>query len=221
VQPGAHQVANAAAAAAMALAVGLSLGRVAEALSASRPVSRWRMELTERADGLVVVNDAYNANPASMVAALGSLSEIGRRGGRRTVAVLGEMKELGEGAPEEHRLVGRAAAEAAVDVVVAVGEEARGIAEGAEQTAGWTGVVVRTAGREQACDWVRENVAARDAVLVKASRGAALEVVAECLLEQHGTTPGEPAQPSAQPSGRTPVQTPPDDTEVNTEVQQP
>jgi UDP-N-acetylmuramoyl-tripeptide--D-alanyl-D-alanine ligase len=217
VQPGAHQVANAAAAAAMAIAVGLSLGRVAEALSAARPVSRWRMELDQRADGLVVVNDAYNANPASMVAAIGSLVEIGRRGPRRTVAVLGEMKELGPGALEDHRAVGRAAAEAGVDVLVVVGEAARGIAEGAEATAGWAGSVVRTVGREQACEWVRDNVSADDAVLVKASRGAALEVVAECLLEEGATTPGGPARPSGHP----PAQTPPDDTEVNTEVQQP
>jgi UDP-N-acetylmuramoyl-tripeptide--D-alanyl-D-alanine ligase len=188
-QTGRHQVANAAAAAAMALAVGVSLDAVADALSAARSTSRWRMELAERADGLLVVNDAYNANPASMAAAIDALAAIGGRRGRRTVAVLGEMKELGDGALEAHREVGRAAAAAGVDLVVAVGEPARGIAEGAGGTPGWQGEAVLTAGRDEAMAWVRDNVAARDVVLVKASRGAALEKIADGLLEEEGPTP--------------------------------
>ncbi|MCW2793259.1 MAG: hypothetical protein JWO76_2357 [Nocardioides sp.] len=187
-QSGAHQVANAAAAAAMALAVGLPLGLVTDALTGAQPTSRWRMELTERPDGLVVVNDAYNANPASMVAAIEALVAIGRHRTRRTVAVLGEMKELGEGAPAAHREVGRAAAEAGVDVLLVVGEAAGGIAEGARDTQGWRGEAFLTAGRAEAMAWVRENVAAPDVVLVKASRGAALEAIAEGLLEGEVTT---------------------------------
>ncbi|HQR25789.1 MAG TPA: UDP-N-acetylmuramoyl-tripeptide--D-alanyl-D-alanine ligase [Nocardioides sp.] len=181
-QLGAHQVENAAAAAAMALAVGLPLRAVAAALTASRQVSRWRMELTQRADGLVVVNDAYNANPASMAAALDTLTTIGRRAGRRTLAVLGEMRELGADAPAEHRGVGRHAAEAGVDVVVTVGPEADAISDGTRDVPGWQGRAVRTAGREEALAWVRENVSAEDVVLVKASRGAGLERVADGLL---------------------------------------
>jgi len=200
-QSGVHQVLNAAAAAAMALAAGLPLQQVADALTAAQPLSRWRMEIHERSDGLVVVNDSYNANPASMTAAIDALVAIGGRRDGRTVAVLGEMKELGAGALEDHRAVGRAAAVAGVDVVVAVGEPARGIAEGAESSAGWPGVALHTAGRDEALSWVRKNVAAQDVVLVKASRGAALEVVADGLLEEEGTTPVTP--------------------EVNTEVQQP
>ncbi len=91
----------------------------------------WRMEVHERDDGLLLVNDAYNANPASMVAALGTVGGIGARRGRRTVAVLGEMKELGTDHDAGHREVGRAAAAAGIDVVVVVGEAAAGIAEGA------------------------------------------------------------------------------------------
>ena len=72
-------------------------------------LSPWRMELRERADGLVVVNDAYNANPDSMRAALTTLAEIGRRSGSRTVAVLGEMRELGDTSEEEHRALGHLA----------------------------------------------------------------------------------------------------------------
>ena len=200
-QSGAHQVLNAAAAAAMALAAGLSLRPVADALTAAQPLSRWRMEIHERTDGLVVVNDSYNANPASMTAAIDALVAIGGRRGRRTVAVLGEMKELGAGALEDHRTVGRAAAAAGVDVVVAVGDPARGIGEGAEATPGWPGVAVHTAGRAEALSWVRENVSAQDVVLVKASRGAALEVIADGLLQEEGPTPVTP--------------------EVNTEVQLP
>jgi UDP-N-acetylmuramoyl-tripeptide--D-alanyl-D-alanine ligase len=199
-QTGAHQVPNAAAAAAMALAVGVPLAQVAEALTAARPASRWRMELHERADGLVVVNDAYNANPASMVAAIDALAAIGR-GGRRTVAVLGEMKELGADAQDDHLAVGRAAAEAGVDVVLAVGDPARGIAEGASGMAGWPGVAVPTAGRDEALSWLRENVTARDVVLVKASRGAALEVIADGLLQEGD---GTPVTPEVTPEERRP-----------------
>ncbi len=174
---GAHQVANATAAAAMALAVGLPLEAVAAALSGAADSSPMRMELHERADGLVVVNDAYNANPASMEAALEALIAIGARGGRRTVAVLGEMRELGPTAYDEHVGVGRRARELGVDVVVAVGPEAAGIAAGAGDEA------ILTAGRAEALAWVRENVAGADVVLVKASRGAALETIADGLLE--------------------------------------
>ncbi|WP_435747838.1 UDP-N-acetylmuramoyl-tripeptide--D-alanyl-D-alanine ligase [Nocardioides sp. SYSU DS0663] len=182
-QVGAHQVANATAAAAMALAAGVDPEAAAEALGTAEPGSRWRMEVHERADGLVVVNDAYNANPASVRAALEALAAIGRRGARRTVAVLGEMRELGPTAHEDHVAVGRAAAEAGVDVVVAVGEPAAGFVTGAREVPGWTGEAILTAGRDEALSWVRKNAAAGDAVLVKASRGVALEVVAEGLLE--------------------------------------
>jgi UDP-N-acetylmuramoyl-tripeptide--D-alanyl-D-alanine ligase len=181
-QSGRHQVTNAAAAAAMAVAAGVPFADVATALGTAQPASRWRMELHERADGLIVVNDAYNANPASMVAALDALAGIGARRGRRTVAVLGEMMELGAGALDSHREVGRAAAELGIDVVVVVDEAARGIADGLADGEGKATVVV-TAGRDQALEWVRNNVAAEDVVLVKASRGVALEVLADKLLE--------------------------------------
>jgi UDP-N-acetylmuramoyl-tripeptide--D-alanyl-D-alanine ligase len=181
-QPGAHQVANATAAAAMALAVGVDLAHCARALTAAVPESRWRMELHERADGVVVVNDAYNANPASMAAAIDALAAIGARRSGRTVAVLGEMLELGDAGEEEHLAVGRYAARRGIDVVVAVGDPAAGIARGASEVDQWPGRAVTTAGRDQALTWVRENVAAADVVLVKASRGAALETVAAGLL---------------------------------------
>lgn len=181
-QVGAFQWRNAAAAAAMALAAGLDLDTVADALGDAEPASRWRMELGERADGLVVLNDSYNANPESVRAALDTLAGIGASSGRRTVAVLGEMLELGEGARAAHHHVGAYAAEVGVDVLVTVGPAADPIREG-HDAAGSGGVSIPTAGRDAAVDWLRHNVSAADVVLVKASRGAALELIAEELLQ--------------------------------------
>ncbi len=189
-QSGSHQVANATAAAAMALAAGVGLDDCARSLTAAVPTSRWRMELHERSDGMVVVNDAYNANPASMAAAIDALVAIGQRRGARTAAVLGVMLELGESSEDDHRAVGRYAAERGVDVLVAVGTDAAAIAAGAESVPQWRGETVTPVGREDALAWVRKNVAAADAspgswvVLVKASRGAALESVADGLLDE-------------------------------------
>ncbi|MEO5853521.1 MAG: UDP-N-acetylmuramoyl-tripeptide--D-alanyl-D-alanine ligase [Nocardioides sp.] len=179
---GAHQVPNAAAAAALALALGLPLGGIVAALGTARPSSRWRMELHERADGVVVINDAYNANPESMVAAIEALGEIGARRGARTIAVLGGMRELGAASPTAHAEVGAAAARRGVDVLVTVGPEGDPMADSALATTGWGGTAVRTAGRDDASAWVRNNVRPGDVVLVKASRGVALEHVADGLL---------------------------------------
>jgi UDP-N-acetylmuramoyl-tripeptide--D-alanyl-D-alanine ligase len=187
-QSGAHQVLNAAAAVAMATAAGVPFAEAAAALDGATPASPWRMELHERADGLLVVNDAYNANPASMAAAIDALAAIGARTDRRTVAVLGEMRELGADSESGHQEVGRAAAAAGLDVILVIGEAAQGIAAGARQAEGWQGEVIVTAGRTDALVWLRENAVARDVVLVKASRGAALEVVADGLLGTGGQT---------------------------------
>jgi UDP-N-acetylmuramoyl-tripeptide--D-alanyl-D-alanine ligase len=185
-EPGRHQVDNAAAAGAMAMAAGLDFVSVVRALEQARSLSRWRMELTEVPGGPVVVNDAYNANPASMRAALDALAGIGAHRSGRTVAVLGEMKELGESAAAEHRGVGGYAAAAGVDVLLVVGEAAAGMVDGAATVGGWPGQALFMEGRDEALAWLRENVAADDVVLVKASRGAALETVAQGLAE--GTT---------------------------------
>ncbi|MGN0065038.1 MAG: UDP-N-acetylmuramoyl-tripeptide--D-alanyl-D-alanine ligase [Nocardioides sp.] len=187
-QIGRHQVQNALAATAMATALGVGLDVVPAALNAAEPRSRWRMERLERPDGLVVVNDAYNANPESVEAALRALLDLGRVG-RRTVAVLGEMRELGPDTESGHLRVGRFAAEHGVDVVVAVGEPAAGIARGAESAVGWAGTAVHTAGRDEALEWLRQNVSAADVVLVKASRGAALEHIVEGLIVEGTTAP--------------------------------
>jgi UDP-N-acetylmuramoyl-tripeptide--D-alanyl-D-alanine ligase len=178
---GEHQAINATAVAATAVATGLELDRVAAGLGAVTALSHWRMELRERADGLVVVNDAYNANPDSMRAALETLADLGRRSGRRTVAVLGEMRELGPHADEAHATVGRLLDELGIDDAVVVGPEAAAIR--GERTRPVESV-------DEAVGWLRHNVHGTDLVLVKASRGARLERVADALLEESGTGEG-------------------------------
>lgn len=190
-QIGEHQVPNAAAAAALALGAGVAAARVAEGLCASTPVSRWRMEPHARSDGLLVVNDAYNANPDSMVAALEAVTQIGRRTGRRTVAVLGEMRELGGDERRGHLDVGGVVGSLGVDLLVTIGPTAAVIAEGARSVPSWRGAAIITAGRDEALAWVRDNVTAGDVVLVKASRGAALEHVVDGLLAD-GRDEGDP-----------------------------
>jgi UDP-N-acetylmuramoyl-tripeptide--D-alanyl-D-alanine ligase len=170
---GAHQATNATAVAAVGLALGLDLDAVADSLGAVEVLSPWRMELRQRADGLVVVNDAYNANPDSMRAALDTLADLGRRSGRRTVAVLGEMRELGPTAGAEHAAIGRVLDELGIDEAVVVGPEAAAI----------RGRRTRTAESvPEALGWLRQNVLGTDLVLVKASRGARLERIADALL---------------------------------------
>ena len=116
---------NALAAAAVGLELGIPLEACAEALARAR-VSRWRMETFETPEGILVINDAYNANPESMAAAL--KAAIVMAGDRRVVAVLGHMAELGDIAPEEHERVGELAARLGVDRLITVGTEAKSIA---------------------------------------------------------------------------------------------
>jgi UDP-N-acetylmuramoyl-tripeptide--D-alanyl-D-alanine ligase len=174
---GAHQALNAAAAAAAALALGLTPAQVGEALAAVTTLSQWRMELRELASGVTVLNDTYNANPDSMRAALDALAVIGADPSvLRTVAVLGEMRELGETGDAEHVAIGEYAVRLGVDQLVVIGEPARGIHRGAEAAA--TTFVPDNAA---AVAWLHEQVRAGDAVLFKASRGARLDEVAAAL----------------------------------------
>ena len=177
----------------MALAAGVDLEPVADALADAAPgLAAGGWSCTSAPTGCVVVNDAYNANPASMRAALEALAAIGGRRGRRTVAVLGEMLELGDGAAAAHReRRRRTPPRAGVDVLVAVGRGRRGDRRRRRRRRGWAGAAIATAGRDEALAWVRENVAAGDVVLVKASRGAALETIADGLLDRE-TEEGAP-----------------------------
>ena len=169
-----HQVQNAATALAALAALGLPRPE-----SVDVDFARWRGEEQELPGGGLLINDAYNANPVSMRAALAYLAE--RAGDRRRVAILGDMAELGRTGPEYHREVGAAASELGVDELLAVGELARGYLEG--------GVPGRwVANVHDALRQVDELVRPGDAVLVKASRAVGLEAVAAALTQIRATT---------------------------------
>lgn len=185
---GRHQVSNAVAAAAAALALGLPLSQIASALSAATTRSAWRMELHTAPGEVAVLNDAYNANPDSMAAALRTLAEIGERRrhsypSARTWAVLGEMLELGETAQAEHRAIGDLAGHLGISRIIAIGENAKAIHEGAVQ-AGLSGEEsVLVDDKAAALAKLTAQLAPGDVVLVKASRGVALETLAAALLD--------------------------------------
>jgi len=168
-----HQVQNAATALAALAALGLPQPEAVDV-----EFARWRGEEQELPGGGLLINDAYNANPVSMRAALAYLAE--RAGDRRRVAILGDMAELGRTGPEYHREVGAAASELGVDELLAVGELARGYLEG--------GVPGRwVANVHDALRQVDELVHLGDAVLVKGSRAVGLEAVAAALTQIRAT----------------------------------
>lgn len=170
---GQHHGPNAAAAAAVAVCLGLDLATVGERLATAGPRSPHRMARHERADGVVVIDDSYNANPEAVASVLRSVAEL--TAGRR-VAVLGEMLELGDESAERHAEAGQLAAELGFDRVVAVGEAAAPIAG----AAGDLGLAVPDVDAAVAAlePWLRDG----DVVVVKASRGARLERVVDRLL---------------------------------------
>ena len=164
-----HQAQNAAAALAALDALGLPRPERVDV-----DFARWRGDEEELPGGGLLINDAYNANPVSMRAALAYLGE--RAGERRRVAVLGDMAELGRTAPAYHREVGEAAAELGIDELLAVGDLARGYLEGGVRGR-WV-ANVHDAVRE-----IGDVVRPGDAVLVKASRAVGLEAVAAALTQ--------------------------------------
>ena len=198
---GEHNASNAAAAAAVATAVGVPLADIARSLAAATSTSRWRMEVHERGDGVTVINDAYNANPDSMRAALKALAAVGR--GRpqraRTIAVLGEMRELGESSTEEHDAVGRLAVRLDISRLLVVGEPARPMHLGACLEGSWGEESVFVEDNAQALSWLRDNLAPGDVVLLKASRAAGLEKVAEALVADSPPTSSQTSPPTAPP----------------------
>ncbi|MFE5300995.1 UDP-N-acetylmuramoyl-tripeptide--D-alanyl-D-alanine ligase [Streptomyces sp. NPDC056632] len=184
---GEHHVSNALAAAAVAHELGMPVEEIATALSEAGTLSRWRMEVTERPDGVTIVNDAYNANPESMRAALRALAAMGRPAqarGCRTWAVLGKMAELGDESLAEHDAVGRLAVRLNVSKLVAVGDrEASWLQLGAYNEGSWGEESVHVSDAQAAVDLLRSELRPGDIVLVKASRSVGLERVALALLE--------------------------------------
>lgn len=176
---GEHHVANALAVAGVAHAVGMPVAEIADQLSRARAVSRWRMEVTERPDGVTVVNDAYNANPESTRAALKALASMAS--GRRTWAVLGEMLELGDDSAAEHDGIGRLAVRLNIDRLVAVGDGARPIHQGASLEGSWSGESTWVPDRAAAAELLSKELSSGDVVLVKSSRDAGLRYLGDEL----------------------------------------
>jgi len=168
-QSGVHQVVNACAAAATALAVGEPLPAIAQRLSATENTSPMRMAVSQRDDGLIVIDDTYNANPESMRAALKALVSIGSRRGGRTIAVLGPMRELGTVSTSAHAEVGAFARAHGVDIVLSVGPAAH--------PAG--GIALSDI--QSALTWLEDHLGPDDTVLVKASRAAELDIIAHTI----------------------------------------
>jgi UDP-N-acetylmuramoyl-tripeptide--D-alanyl-D-alanine ligase len=178
---GEHQAMNAAMAATVALDLGAPLDRVADGL-AGATTAAWRMDVTRTPEAITVVNDAYNASPTSMAAALRSFRHLSAA--KRRLAVLGEMLELGDHSRAEHEAIGRLAVDCDVDIVIAVGAAAQPIADG---TAAAGGQVIAVEDVDGALAAVTEHARKGDAVLVKASRAVGLERVAEALTAEVGT----------------------------------
>jgi UDP-N-acetylmuramoyl-tripeptide--D-alanyl-D-alanine ligase len=179
---GAHNVANALGAAAVARELGIPAADIAAALSEAMPASHWRMEVTDRVDGVTVVNDAYNANPESMRAALEAVRHIAA--GRRAHVVLGGMAELGARSASEHERLGETAARLGPASLIVVGEEA--VLTGARRVESWSGDGVVVGDVEAALVELRRRLRPGDVVLAKGSRVNGLERVAAALLEVSG-----------------------------------
>ena len=177
---GRHQVSNALAVAATAISLGISPEVVAEALSNAGPRSPWRMQVEQGANDVTVINDAYNANPDSMQAALVAAADIANA--RRLGIVVGEMLELGTHSRSAHVELGTAVAKAAPAWVIAVGSVAEQIESGAVSAGLSPEVISRVDNAPTAIRKALELVQPGDVVLIKASRGIGLEVVAQTLV---------------------------------------
>jgi UDP-N-acetylmuramoyl-tripeptide--D-alanyl-D-alanine ligase len=183
---GEHQVSNTLGAAAVAYGLGMAVPAIADALSAARPRASGRLEVTERPDGVTIVNDAFNANPDSIAAALRTLAAMSA--GRRTVAVLGEMAELGDAAKEGHEETGRLAAGLGIDVLVAVGgDSAAALADAARGRGGRMHVAV-VPDPAAALSALRDLLRPGDIVLAKASHAMHMEELAVTLAKAGGPT---------------------------------
>jgi UDP-N-acetylmuramoyl-tripeptide--D-alanyl-D-alanine ligase len=169
---GAHHTGNLLAAAAAAWAAGIPGADIATALSSQAAASRWRMERTERADGVTIINDAYNANPESMRAALRTLADLGQ--GRRTWAVLGAMLELGEDSIREHTAVGTQVVRLNISRLVVVGREARALYVSAVQEGSWGDECVFAETADEAFELLDAELEPGDLVLFKSSNSVGL-----------------------------------------------
>ena len=179
---GEHQVMNALAALGVAKLLGLDLSSAVLALEGMALAERWRMQILPGINSSIVINDAYNASPESMKAALQTLATIGRQG-HRTIAVLGEMAELGSHSREQHDAIGRIAVRLNIDEVVVVGAGAKLIHMGASQEGSWDGESKFFDSISDALLHLRGLLRAGDVVLVKSSKSAELRHLGDALAE--------------------------------------
>jgi UDP-N-acetylmuramoyl-tripeptide--D-alanyl-D-alanine ligase len=179
---GEHHVMNALAALAAADQLGVSRSVAVDALEALPLAERWRMQVSTRSDGVTIINDAYNASPDSMRAALQTLAQLGKRG-HRTIAVLGEMAELGEFSREAHDSIGRLVVRLNIDQLFVIGQAAKLIHMGASQEGSWDGESRFFETIEEAFDVVSGMLVSGDIVLVKSSKSANLRHFGDDLVE--------------------------------------
>ncbi len=182
---GEHHVFNAMAALATADQLHLDMDTAIKAIEAMPLAERWRMELHRRPDGLTVINDAYNASPDSMKAALQTLAELGRQTGKKTVAILGEMAELGEYSITEHDAIGRIVVRLNLGQLVVIGAGAKLIHMGATQEGSWDGESKYFEQIYEAEQYLREMLTGEEIVLVKSSKSANLRYLGDALLEEN------------------------------------
>ena len=181
---GEHHVMNALAALGVAVEVGIAPAAAIAVIESVVRAERWRMELFERADGVFVINDAYNASPDSMAAALKTLAQLARLG-HRSVAVLGEMAELGEYSRDEHDSIGRLVVRLNIAQLVAVGHGARHIQTAAGLEGSWDGESILADDSDAAFDIVEASLQPGDIVLVKSSKSANLRFLGDRLAQHH------------------------------------
>ena len=179
---GEHQLMNAAATLAVSSKLGIPVEAAIASLAELPLAERWRMQLFNLPSGVSVINDAYNASPDSMKSALQTLAALGR-GSRRTIAVLGEMAELGSFSREAHDEIGRLVVRYNIDQLVVVGEAAKLIHLGAMQEGSWDGESVFFSGGSEALDYIRGILEPGDIVLVKSSKSANLRFLGDDLAE--------------------------------------
>jgi UDP-N-acetylmuramoyl-tripeptide--D-alanyl-D-alanine ligase len=177
---GEHHVMNALAALSVVGEWGVDLDRAVTVLEGVTRAERWRMEVLDAPGGVTVVNDAYNASPDSVAAALKTLAQI-TGPDHRSVAVLGEMAELGEYARDEHDRVGRLVVRLNVRQLVVVGHEARHIHMAAGLEGSWDGESVLVDTIDEAYDLLQGTLRAGDVVLVKSSKSAGLRLLGDRL----------------------------------------
>ena len=181
---GEHHVMNALAAAAVGTELGLAPASIVDVLQSTTRAARWRMEVMGGRDGISIINDAYNASPDSMSAALRTLAQIKKPGGR-SIAVLGEMSELGEFSIEEHIRVGLQAVRLGISELVVVGSDAKHLHVSAINEGSWDGESVHFETQDEAFMYLQHTLRRDDTVLVKSSNAAGLRMLGDRLGEAY------------------------------------